>query len=43
MSASWRAWILIAVAGAAGGRALASAHDALSAVQVLREGDALEH
>lgn len=38
MSASWRAWILIAVAGAAGGRALASAHDALSAVQVLREG-----
>ena len=38
MSASWRAWILIAVAGLAGGRALASAHDALSAVQVLREG-----
>ena len=38
MSASWRAWILIAVAGLAGGRALASARDALSAVQVLREG-----
>jgi uncharacterized protein YkwD len=38
MSASWRAWILIIVAGAAGGRALASAHDAFSAVQVLREG-----
>jgi len=38
MSASWRAWIVIAVTGLAGGRALASAHDALSAVQVLREG-----
>jgi uncharacterized protein YkwD len=38
MSVSSRAWILIAVAGLAGGRALASAHDALSAVQVLREG-----
>ena len=38
MSASWRAWILIAVASAAAGRAFASAHDALSAVQVLREG-----
>jgi uncharacterized protein YkwD len=38
MSALWRAWILIAVAGLAAGRAVASAHDPLSAVQVLREG-----
>ena len=38
MSGSWSAWILVAAAGLAAGTAIGSATDALSAVQVLREG-----
>jgi uncharacterized protein YkwD len=38
MSGSWSAWILVATAGVAAGPATGSATDALSAVQVLREG-----